>query len=397
MSHLDSFEHKNFDSIIPAQLKNERLIRYLMNLISYDTTKSEVECMKYIENILFEQLWEKITIEKQDIWDNGRYNLIIKNTDDPKLLLAWHIDVVPVQSETQFDPYIEWDKLYGRWSTDMKWWVSILMDILPDLASSDTKFRTLFYCDEEYYFKWMKAFTEKHKRKIQPELVIIPEPTDNKLLLSFRWCVECDITLQGKASHAARKHEWVSAIDEMTLFYQQLQKFLTSKDTQDFWFTSAVNLAHIQWGYQNDTGELIKRANIVPNHATATFDIRLWNDISQDEFDAFCDEYFKHRETEIKTASWIKEWLTLLKKDIKFWLSPLLQKHLESTYSKHGEINPWTEFGYSDIQMIKEHIWGDCIQVWAWPNEKSHQGDEYVSIPMLLKAREQIRKLLSLS
>lgn len=390
---MDKIINADFQNCIPEKYKDNKIISYLLNLISFDTTKSETECMIYIQNVLKEEFWDNIIFEKQDIWDNWRYNLILSNTNNPEILLAWHIDVVPVDNKDQFKPYIEWEKLYWRWSVDMKWGVAVLMDLLPDLINNNKKFWMLFYCDEEYYFKWMKKFTEEYNWKITPKIVIIPEPTDNKLLLSFRWCVECDISIEWKSAHAARKWEWISAIEEMMIFYKALENYIKKKDSNKLWFESSVNLAYIAWWYKNDQWEIINRANMVSNISNATFDIRIWNDLTQLEFENFCKDYFNEREKVIN-KQWINKWVTLLKNDLKLRLWPLLQKDIEEKYKNNRDLNPWTTFWYSDIQLIKEQIWWECIQVGPWPNEKCHQSDEYVEIPSLFKTKNQIIDLL---
>jgi len=83
-------------------------------LISFNTTQIENEAMQYIEDYVRNLYGDQLIYEQQLIDDKDRYNLIIKNTDQPDIILAGHVDTVPELSKDQFTPRIEGNKLYGR-------------------------------------------------------------------------------------------------------------------------------------------------------------------------------------------------------------------------------------------------------------------------------------------
>jgi acetylornithine deacetylase/succinyl-diaminopimelate desuccinylase-like protein len=85
-----------------------------MKLISFNTTQNENAAMQYIEQYVKEKYGDAVVCKHQAIGDNNRYNLIIKNTDQPDIILAGHVDTVPELSKEQFIPKIEGNTLYGR-------------------------------------------------------------------------------------------------------------------------------------------------------------------------------------------------------------------------------------------------------------------------------------------
>jgi acetylornithine deacetylase/succinyl-diaminopimelate desuccinylase-like protein len=90
------------------------MLNLIMNLIGFNTTQNENAAMQYIEQYVKEQYRDVLIYEHQAIGDTDRYNLIIKNTDQPNIILAGHVDTVPEFSKEQFIPKIEGNKLYGR-------------------------------------------------------------------------------------------------------------------------------------------------------------------------------------------------------------------------------------------------------------------------------------------
>jgi acetylornithine deacetylase/succinyl-diaminopimelate desuccinylase-like protein len=358
----------------------EKEIKDLTNkLISIDTTKNENNAMNFIEDYIKFKYKNKLKYIKQDIWDNWRYNLIISNSNNPKILLAWHIDVVPVSSINQFIPYEKDWKIYWRWSVDMKSWIAIIISLIDDLLKNNIEFMFLFYCDEEYYFKGMSEFVSWFWNKIKPKLVIIPEPTDNKIIVWFRWIAEFDLTIKWKTVHAARKEIWNNAIIWISNFISDLEKYTKQKDL--FWFDSSVNLAFLYWWF-NQEWNIISRPSMVPDISKSTIEIRLWKNLSQREFEKFLFEYFKEKN------------LNILDYKMKFWFNPLLQNEIIKKYNNYWETVISNTFWYSDIQMIKEKIGWDCIQIWPGPFTKAHQEDEYVEIDSVLKARKIILNII---
>lgn len=348
-------------------------------LISFDTTKNENTAMQFIENYVKEKYGDKVLCEQQSIGDNDRYNLIIKNTDQPDVILAGHVDTVPEFSKDQFAPRIEDNKLYGRGAVDMKAGVAINIQLIDFMLKNNIKFRVLCYADEEYNFLWMKKFTEVNWGKIHPKLTIVTEPTNTTIYTGFRWIATLHMEIKGKSVHSARKNFGINAIEEYVHFIDALEKFIQSKDTEGY--QSLTNLAWLHGGIYKEW-QIIWQDNIVPSVAKGNFSLRLGNNFTYEVFEWFMKKYFTDK------------WIEIIDITKNIWYNPLIQSGLEKKYEKYGIVEPGFTFGYSDIQFIKEKIGGDCILIWPWPNEQSHQADEYVEIDSITKAKKIIENIL---
>jgi acetylornithine deacetylase/succinyl-diaminopimelate desuccinylase-like protein len=355
------------------------MIEFTKKLITFNTTHKENKALEFIQKHVQNKYGDKLTYEKQEIWDKNRYNLIIKNSENPNVILAWHMDTVPELSQDQFIPRIEDGKLYGRGSVDMKAWIAINIFLIDFMIENKINFRIVCYADEEYNFLGMKKFTEKYQSQITPKLTIVTEPTNGKILTWFRGMGAIDMEIKGKSVHSAKKHLWINAISEYVHFVDHLEEYIQSKDINGY--TSLSNLAWI-YGWIEKGWNIIWQYNIVPNIAKGAFSLRLGNRFSPQKLEEYTREYFTKRDIEI------------LNINIKSRHNPLIQPELKEKYEKYGIIEEGHTFWYSDIQFIKEYIWGDCLLLGPWPNEKAHQIDEYVEIESLEKAKATIENIL---
>jgi hypothetical protein len=64
------------------------MLELTKKLISFDSTQIENEAMQFIQDYVQNLYGDKLTYEKQEIGDKNRYNLIIKNTEQPDIILA---------------------------------------------------------------------------------------------------------------------------------------------------------------------------------------------------------------------------------------------------------------------------------------------------------------------
>ena len=170
---------------------------------------------EYLKNIPYLQ------VEKQEV-ENGRFNIIAKDSNDPKLLVTCHMDTV--------EPKVGWkynqeeignNKLYGLGSCDMKGGTACILDALKEFDKTNG-LALLFYCDEEYDFKGMKKFIEEYSFK--PELILSPEATNLEIINGCKGVIEICFRVKGKTGYAARPKEGNNAINEVIKIIDSLKE-----------------------------------------------------------------------------------------------------------------------------------------------------------------------------
>lgn len=356
---------------------------------------------KEINDYLLAYLQKKYSSRLNYIIDKIRpdwsYNLIVSNSSEPDLLLAWHMDTVPLTDNLLTDnqehkhhkliPREENWRIYWRWSVDMKWWVAINVELIDFLLENNIKFRNLFYCDEESgTFLWMNQFVKKYAWKIDPKLSIVTEPTDCEIRYSIRWVAAFEIEILWKTWHSSSKDNWKNAIDESTEFVKAMENFMISRDDENL--KSLVNSAWIEWWMKQEVIDkkskfiITKRDNMIADYCKLLFWVRIGNDVWKQEFMNFAREYLQNK------------WFEIGKFDCKMWYSALVQPHVVEKYKEFAKVTSWANFGFSDITLLKEKFNWDFLLIWPWPRSNAHKDDEYVDINSLDKATEIIKNIV---
>ncbi len=197
--------------------------------------------------------------------------LVLPKPGYAPVLFMSHFDVVEVENEKLFEPVERDGRLYGRGSIDDKYGVAISLvlfreyfkKILADgLPLSALQFGLLFTGDEEVGgANGAKIASEAVSTDFfmaidggRPELIVTKEK--GVMLL--------ELTATGKASHAARPWLGQNAFDILIKDYGMIQQLFT-EETEDHWHkTMVMSKAKVGNG----------STNIVPEKATAIFDIR---------------------------------------------------------------------------------------------------------------------------
>lgn len=170
-----------------------------------------------------------------DVWDGCRANAIasVKSNHPtaPPLLLAAHIDVVPATAETWDKPPFEAvekeGRLYGRGTTDMLGAIAAAAAAMVEAAQQPSKLRRdiilVAAAGEETDSCGTRRFVQQYTdRFAKPVGVIVPEPTNLKLLRAHRGLVWLRITAHGRTAHGSMPHLGVNAILKINALLNRL-------------------------------------------------------------------------------------------------------------------------------------------------------------------------------
>jgi acetylornithine deacetylase len=153
---------------------------------------------------------------------DGRRDVLgtIGDGDGPSLLVNGHVDVVPADeaelwSSPPFAPRIVDGRLYGRGAGDMKGGFAMatlaleaLLDVEPGAIRGSLAFLSVI--EEECTGNGTLAAA---RAGVLADAVVLPEPTDLRLLLAGVGILWLDISIDGQAGHAQSADKAVNAID----------------------------------------------------------------------------------------------------------------------------------------------------------------------------------------
>ncbi len=157
----------------------------------------------------------------------------------PSLLLNGHIDVVPADDpelwvSPPFTPRIHDGRLYGRGSGDMKGGFAMatlaleaLLTVAPGLLRGSLSFLSVI--EEECTGNGTLAAA---RAGVLADAVVLPEPTDLKLLLAGVGILWLDVTVDGEAAHAQSADTVVNALDAAMVVIDALREFEADMNRQ---------------------------------------------------------------------------------------------------------------------------------------------------------------------
>jgi acetylornithine deacetylase/succinyl-diaminopimelate desuccinylase family protein len=180
----------------------------LKNLVNIDSRfdKSNKEIIDYIAELL-----KKFECTRFEV-DNTTpqlYNLVVKikgKESDSPLVFIGHTDTVLTNENWNTNPFeaIEKNgKLYGLGSTDMKAGLAAMISVVQNINfETEQDIYLIFDSDEEYSGKGGLNLVEKFSLK--NARIIIPEPTDEKLIIGQKGCIDLEIETNGESLHSSK-------------------------------------------------------------------------------------------------------------------------------------------------------------------------------------------------
>ncbi len=195
----------------------------------------------------------------------------------PGLVLSAHTDTVPVDaqqwSQNPYELKIHKNRYYGRGTSDMKGFISLVLALTPWIISksfSEPVHVALSY-DEEVGCLGVGPLISKMKNNIcNPKLVIVGEPTDLKIINQHKSCHTFETEFYGKKAHSCYPEWGCNAVYYANDFINELRKieqtlFDGDQDTNFEPPYSSLNVGLIEGGLAH---------NIIPDYARVTWNIR---------------------------------------------------------------------------------------------------------------------------
>ncbi|CAI8307634.1 MAG: Acetylornithine deacetylase [Acidimicrobiales bacterium AG-410-I20] len=209
-----------------------KTLEILKELISFETVAltSNLDLINYAEEYL-NDLGAKVSLTYSP--DRERANLFASFGPEIKggIVLSGHSDVVPVNANDWTTPPFQADQrndcIFGRGSADMKGFIACVLALAPWFASLDLikPLHIALTFDEEDGFHGAPILLKDLKEKnIQPDAVIIGEPTGLKAIAAHKGCYEYATTIKGLNGHSSEPEKAVNAVQYAARFINRLME-----------------------------------------------------------------------------------------------------------------------------------------------------------------------------
>ncbi|EHS7510736.1 ArgE/DapE family deacylase [Listeria monocytogenes] len=218
-------------------MERQRKIQILKDIVNIDSTNGhEEQVANYLQKLLAEHGIESEKVQ----YDVDRASLVseIGSIDEKVLAFSGHMDVVDAGdvSKWKFPPFEAAEhegKIYGRGATDMKSGLAAMIIAMIELHEEkqklNGKIRLLATVGEEVGELGAEQLTQKGYADDLDGL-IIGEPSGHRIVYAHKGSINYTIKSTGKNAHSSMPEFGVNAIDNLLLFYNEVEKFVKSID-----------------------------------------------------------------------------------------------------------------------------------------------------------------------
>jgi len=211
-----------------------------------------------------------------------------------RIVLAGHIDTVPLTDPPNLPVRREGDKLVGRGTCDMKGGVAVQLRLASALCEPTRDITFVFYDSEEVEGERNGlARVGRHSPELlQADFAVLLEPTDGSVEGGCNGTLRVDVTAKGKAAHSARPWNGHNAIHEGATILGRLVAYEAQTiEVDGLDYRESLNAVGIRGG---------TAGNIIPDECVVTVNYRFAPNMSGAEALTHVRELFKGYAVELK-------------------------------------------------------------------------------------------------
>lgn len=207
------------------------------NLVELTMDLCNIESVSGSEQRLADEIEKALTLPHLSLVRDG--NAIVASTkgDKPRVLIAGHIDTVPVANNlpSQLHHFEREQVIMGRGSVDMKGGVAVMLKLASDLVDSRYDISWIFYDNEEVDSSknGLGRIAKNRPELLKGEFAVLCEPTSALVEGGCNGTLRALIRTRGTKAHSARPWMGKNAIHLAAPILQILNTFQPSTISVD--------------------------------------------------------------------------------------------------------------------------------------------------------------------
>jgi succinyl-diaminopimelate desuccinylase len=214
-----------------------------------------------------------------------------------RVVLAGHLDTVPLTQEPNLPTRRVGDVLWGRGTVDMKGGVGIMLRLAGLLAEPSRDLTFLFYeCEEiDARFNGLARVGDTRPDLLAGDFAVLLEPTNGAIEGGCKGTLRVDIATNGTAAHSARPWKGRNAIHEMSTVLTRLTAYEAETiEVDGLDYHEALQAVGISGGIAG---------NVIPDRCTVTVNYRFAPDKSAEEAFAHVQQVFEGFDVSLEDAA----------------------------------------------------------------------------------------------
>jgi len=194
-----------------------------------------------------------------------------------RVLIAGHLDTVPIKANVPHEWRDGGQTLWGRGSVDMKAGVAVMLSLAAQLATPSRDITWVLYDHEEVEEtkNGLGRLSRRHPELLAADFAVLCEPTSAGIEGGCNGTLRADITIAGRAAHSARAWKGVNAIHGLAPVLAALAAYEPATVTVDgLDYREGLNAVGVRGGIAG---------NVIPDAATVTVNYRFAPDKSLEQ------------------------------------------------------------------------------------------------------------------
>ena len=207
-------------------------------------------------------------------------NTVVARTSlgrDERVVLAGHIDTVPLTAVPNLPTRRVDDELWGRGTVDMKGGVAVMLRIAAEVTEPSRDLTFLFYeCEEiDGRFNGLGRLADTSPELLAGDFAVLLEPTNGAIEGGCKGTLRTEVVTKGVAAHSARPWKGHNAIHDAGAVLTRLTAYEAETITVDgLDYNEALQAVGISGGIAG---------NVIPDLCTVTVNYRYAPDKNVDE------------------------------------------------------------------------------------------------------------------
>jgi succinyl-diaminopimelate desuccinylase len=216
---------------------------------------------------------------------------------DERVVLAGHIDTVPLTDVPNLPTRLVDDVLWGRGTVDMKGGVGVMLRIAAEVTEPARDLTFLFYeCEEiDGKFNGLARIAQSSPDLLAGDFAVLLEPTNGAIEGGCKGTLRVEVTTKGIAAHSARPWKGHNAIHDAGAVLSRLAAYEAETITVDgLDYHEALQAVGITGGIAG---------NVIPDRCVVTVNYRYAPDKNTDEALAHVRHVFDGFDVELTDAA----------------------------------------------------------------------------------------------
>ena len=265
------------------------------NLVELTMDLCNIESVSGSEQPIADAIEKALALPHLTLLRDGNAIVASTNNGKPRVLIAGHIDTVPVANNlpAQLHHFEREQVILARGSVDMKGGVAVMLKLASELVNPRYDISWIFYDNEEVDSakNGLGRIARNHPELLQGEFAVLCEPTSALVEGGCNGTLRAMVRTRGVKAHSARPWMGENAIHKATPILQKLSSFQPQTIAVDgLEYRESLNAVSIRAGIAG---------NVIPDLCEVEVNYRFAPSRDATEAKALLEEIFQGFEVEL--------------------------------------------------------------------------------------------------